>query len=354
MATNQPFIPSRLLGPRDKINDVGIRLILVPLFGIGIPMITRMVPPGQFTHWEIKGSNLYTIAIAFIVYEGTRFLHLTLRTYFDWYQKPLKKLLVIALTIPFYVIPVSVLLLVGWYKIFLKGVIDWDTLKLTSLIILIVVFFLVNLYETVFLVRDMAQEKVKKEQLERARAEAELEALKNQVDPHFIFNSLNTLSYLIEEKPQKAQLFNNNLAEVYRYILHNKARDLVFVKEELDFIQNYFSLLRIRFEDAVRLEIQIPESWMSRYLLPPISLQTLVENAVKHNEFNDQEPLVIRIEGVDNTLVVSNPIRLKKSNRVSSRIGLDNLRERYRLLTEKDIVIRQEENMFIVIMPLID
>ncbi len=352
MATKHSFITTKLLGPRDKINDGGIRAVLVPLFGIGIPLITRMIPANQFTNWEIKLSYLYTIAIAFVIYEGTRFLYLTLRAYFDWFNKPIRKLLAIVLSIPFYVVPASTLMLVGWYKIFMKGVVDWDTLKLTTLIILIAVYFLVNLYETVFLVRDVANEKVKKEQLERARAEAELEALKNQVDPHFIFNSLNTLSHLIEEKPEKAQAFNTSLADVYRYILHNKARDLVFIKDELDFIQNYFSLLKIRFDQAVQLEVDIPADWLGRYLLPPISLQTLVENAVKHNEFNDQDPLVIRIQAREQTLVITNKIRQKMTSRPSSRIGLENLSERYRLITDREIEIINDEHSFTVILPL--
>ncbi len=354
MATKQSFITTKGLGPRDKINDGGIRAVLVPLFGIGIPLITRMVPHGSFTNWQVKLSYLYTIAIAFVIYEGTRFLYLTLRTYFDWFNKPFRKLIAIVVSIPFYVVPASVLMLVGWYKIFMNGVMDWETIKLTTLIILIAVFFLVNLYETVFLVRDVANEKVKKEQLERAKAEAELEALKNQVDPHFIFNSLNTLSHLIEEKPEKAQVFNTNLADVYRYILHNKARDLVFLKDELEFINNYFSLLKIRFENAVQLKVDIPAEWTSRYLLPPISLQTLVENAVKHNEFNDQEPLVVNILASDGKLEVINQIKPKMTSRPTSRIGLENLKERYRLITEKEIEVKTENERFIVVLPLIE
>jgi LytS/YehU family sensor histidine kinase len=109
-------------------------------------------------------------------------------------------------------------------------------------------------------VKETESEMLKNEQLERAKAEAELEALKNQIDPHFIFNSLNTLSHLIEEKPVKAKQFNDNLADVYRYILQNKARDLVLLREEMIFLENYFSLLKIRFDKAVELKINIGES----------------------------------------------------------------------------------------------
>ena len=184
-----------------------------------INWLAGMVPHEKFTNWQIKFSYLFTILIAFIIYEGSRFLHFTLRSYFDWLNKPLKKGMAILVTIPFFCVPVSVLLLVAWYHLFMGGTVDWYVVKLSAIIITCAVFFLVNVYETVFAVRDIAADKISKEQLERARAEAELEALKNQVDPHFIFNSLNTLSHLIEEQPVRARQFNDNLAEVYRFVV---------------------------------------------------------------------------------------------------------------------------------------
>ncbi len=326
MPTNAQNIVMKLFGPKDKINDIGIRVVLVPLFGIAIPLITQMVPHEQFSNWQIKLSYLYTISIAFVIYEGVRFLQFTLRSYFDWLNKPFKKILAFIITIPFYVVPVSVLMLVGWYKIFLNGVVDWNVVRLSSIIILIAVFFLVNLYETVFLVRDVANDKLEQEQLIRAKAEAELEALKNQIDPHFIFNSLNTLSHLIDEKPEKAKLFNDHMADVYRYILQNKARDLVLLRDEMLFMQDYFSLLKIRFEDALQLQTEVEETLWDQYLIPPISLQVLLENAVKHNEFSELFPLQIQLELVGNELQMRNKLKEKKLRKPSSRIGLQNLK----------------------------
>lgn len=353
MALGAKHITNRIFGPKDKINDIGIRVLLVPLFGIAIPLITRMVPHEQFTNWQIKFSYLYTIGIAFVIYEGVRFLQFTLRTYFDWLNKPLKKILAFVITIPFYVVPVSVLLLVGWYKLFMQGVVNWNVVRLSSLIILIAVFFLVNLYETVFLIRDVVNDKLQQEQLERAKAEAELEALKNQIDPHFIFNSLNTLSHLIEEKPETAKLFNDRMADVYRYILQNKAKDLVLLRDEMQFMFDYFSLLHIRFENAVQLETAVEETFWNHYLLPPISLQLLLENAVKHNEFSDAHPLLIKITLLNDELQISNPVRDKKLSKPSSRIGLQNLTERYKLSTGKNIHIVKDQNFFTVCLPIL-
>jgi LytS/YehU family sensor histidine kinase len=318
-----------------------------------IPLVTGMINYEALSLWQIKLSFLFTIAIAFIIWEGNRYLLFTLRSYFDWFNKPVRKIAVLVLTVTCYTIPISALLLVIWYKLFNAGIVNWDKITTTTLIIMICVLFITHTYETVFLVREAESEKLKKEQLERARAEAELEALKNQIDPHFIFNSLNTLSYLIEKDPVKARQFNDNLADVYRYILQNKARELVLLHEEILFLNDYFSLLKIRFERAVQLQIGINPHLYDQYLIPPISLQILVENAIKHNEFSDAVPLVITIEMQNDELIIHNHVRKKILRKASSRIGLQNLGERYKLTTSKEISIIESANDFTVTLPVL-
>lgn len=335
------------------INDIAFRLILVPAFGIIIPLITGMINPFNFSNWQIKLSFLYTIGIAAVVWQGNRYLHYSMRSYFNWHNKPVQKVLVMLFSIVFYTTPVTILLLVGWYNLFGGGNISWEIIRQSTLIILVAVIFITHIYETAFLVKETENEMIRNEQLERTKAEAELEALKNQIDPHFIFNSLNTLSHLIEEKPAKARLFNDNLADVYRYILQNKARDLVLLKEEMIFLENYFSLLKIRFEKSVEMRILVDENEMNRYLVPPISLQLLAENAIKHNEFSDTHPLCISINLANDELILHNPARKKHLHKSPSRIGLRNLRERYRLITGKEIIIKDEENDFTVILPVL-
>jgi LytS/YehU family sensor histidine kinase len=189
--------------------------------------------------------------------------------------------------------------------------------------------------------------------LQNLKAVLEMKALRSQMNPHFIFNSLNTLSHLIEEKPLKAKQFNDNLADVYRYILHNKGRELVLLREEIDFLNDYFSLLKIRFEKAVQMKILVDQQEMNHFLIPPISLQILVEKAIKHNEFSDVAPLTIEIKLVNDTLAINNPVRKKALRKPSSKIGLQNLRERYRLITNKEIIIKEEEKDFTVILPVL-
>jgi sensor histidine kinase YesM len=352
-ATNQSLWPMKPALAQEKLNDIGFRLILIPFFGIAVPLITKMNQEILLTHWQTKLSYGYTILIAFLIWQGNRYLLFSLRSYFNWFNKPVRKIIALLLAVSFYTIPISCLLLIGWYYIFLQGKINWNIVSLSTLIIMICVIFITHVYETVFLVRESETEMVRNEQLERAKAQAELEALKNQIDPHFIFNSLNTLSHLIEDNPAKARLFNDNMAEVFRYILHNKGRELVLLREEIDFLKDYFSLLKIRFENAVQLHIAIPEMLFEQFLIPPISLQVLIENATKHNEFSEAMPLIVEVEILDDELMVSNEIRNKEGQKRSSGIGLQNLDERYKLITGKPIGIRKFDKEFRVIIPVL-
>jgi sensor histidine kinase YesM len=346
--------PTKPLPDPWRLNDIGFRLILIPFFGIAIPLVTGMMNNNSFSNFQIKLSFLYTILIAFVIWQGNRYLLFTLRAYFDWFKKPIRKIAVLLVAITFYTIPISALLLIGWYHLFAKGIINWQIVYSSTLVIMICVVFIVHVYETVFLVKESESEMVRNEQLERAKAEAELEALKNQIDPHFIFNSLNTLSHLIDQTPAKARQFNDNLADVYRYILQNKAKSLVLLREEILFLSDYFSLLKIRFEQAVSMEIQIEPSAFDQYLIPPISLQMLVENAIKHNEFSDNNPICIVLRLGEDELIITNNINPKESRRTSSRIGLRNLEERYRLITGKSITVFGGEEKFVVHLPVLN
>jgi sensor histidine kinase YesM len=135
--------------------------------------------------------------------------------------------------------------------------------------------------------------------------------------------------------------------------LHNKGRELVLLQEEMGFLTDYFSLLKIRFENAVQLKILFSDEVYQQYLIPPISLQVLAENAFKHNEFSDEEPLTITITLQRDSLIIHNDVRKKELRKESSKIGLYNLNERYRLTAEKEINIEEDEKNFTVTLPLL-
>jgi LytS/YehU family sensor histidine kinase len=228
-----------------------------------------------------------------------------------------------------------------------------ESILKTVLVIIIAACFITNIYEIIFLNREKEDTQNRVEQLNVAKAQAELEALKNQIDPHFIFNSLNTLSFLITRDPKSARLYNDTLARVYRYILSNKDRDLVLLREETEFISNYFYLLKIRFAEAISMTIEINDLSAENYLIPPISLQALVENAIKHNEFSEKKPLAINVSIHSDYVIVKNDLNRRNGAQPGSKIGLSNLDNRYKLLTKRNIVVENNFESFTVKLPII-
>jgi sensor histidine kinase YesM len=177
------------------------------------------------------------------------------------------------------------------------------------------------------------------------------ETLKNQVNPHFLFNSLNTISSLIQTQPETAEKFINNLSSVYRYILENGQKDKVPLQSELDFITGYYNLHRIRDEEKILLSIEAPDA--ERFKLLPVSLQILVENAIKHNIATRDNQLKINIFIEGQFIVVKNNLQRKASQLQSTKTGLKNLAERVSLLSGKELIIKESDNYFIVKLPLL-
>lgn len=184
------------------------------------------------------------------------------------------------------------------------------------------------------------------------KATASFETLKNQLDPHFLFNSLNVLSSLIEENPKKAQEFTVALSKIYRYVLDQKDKNLISVEEELNFAKLYVSLLKMRFEDAIIINFQTDID-INDFRIVPFSLQLLLENAIKHNIISDQKPLQIDIFKEDNYLVVQNSYQKKQTFEKSTGIGLQNIIQRYNLVSNLEINIQQTYKHYIVKLPLI-
>ena len=177
------------------------------------------------------------------------------------------------------------------------------------------------------------------------------ETLKSQVNPHFLFNSLNTISSLIRTKPETAERFVMNLSSVYRYILENGQKDSVPLQYELDFIAGYFDLHRIRGEEKIELIINAPDA--AGFSILPVSLQVLVENAIKHNIATRENPLIIEVTVEDKLIVIKNNLQKMAMQIASTKIGLKNLAERLKLSTGRSLVIEETDSYFIVKIPLI-
>ncbi len=197
----------------------------------------------------------------------------------------------------------------------------------------------------------MTQESTKQEIVAKTET-AKFESLKNQLDPHFLFNSLNVLTSLIGENPAQAERFTTKLSKVYRYVLEQRNKDLVPITEELKFAKTYMQLLEMRFEDAVKFNI--PESISNDILkIVPLSLQLLLENAVKHNVVSSSKPLTVNIYEEGNYLIIENNINPKEAIGKSTKIGLQNIADRYGLISDKGVKIENNNKTFKVSLPLL-
>lgn len=337
-----------------ELNDKLMRLIGIPFFGIIIPNVTGLFGNLRFSDLLYWMGYLFFISLSYLIWQGNRYLLFRTRKRFTWFDRPIEKLILLLFNNIFYTSPLTIAWLCMWYRFAGFEKTDWDAILTVVLINVICVLFVTHVYETVFMVKEQQSEQLKNAELQRAKAEAELAALKNQVDPHFMFNSLNSLSYLIAHDADKAAQFTGNLADVYRYILSYRDQSLVLLEDELEFTHKYTDLLHLRFGNALTFKRRFNGELEKRCLIPPTSVFVALENAVKHNELSQQHPLLIDIDLVDDHLIICNRIREKRNLQHSSRIGLKNLNERFRLITGKSISSgRTHESLFEVRLPLV-
>ncbi len=203
-----------------------------------------------------------------------------------------------------------------------------------------------------FFFKELQATKLSEARLRAENISAKYNSLKSQIDPHFLFNSLNVLYALVEENPKNAQKFIHSMSNVYRYVLEQKDKNLITLDEEIDFAEKYLELLKFRFEDALRYEINI--SGNKSQSIVPLSVQLLLENAVKHNAATDERPLSIEIYDEENYLVVKNNLSVKAVVERSTKIGLDSIEKRYQLLTDLPVSIEKTTEEFIVRIPLLE
>lgn len=197
-----------------------------------------------------------------------------------------------------------------------------------------------------------SKKEVVEQKLIAKSAHAQFESLKNQLDPHFLFNSLNVLSSLIDENPRQAQKFTASMSKIYRYVLEQKDKELVTVEDELEFAKTYCELLKTRFEDSVDFVFDVKKEDYRRFVVP-LSLQLLLENCIKHNFATSSKPLVIKIYSENDTLRIENNLQVREQIKESSGIGLANIVQRYALLTKKNVFIEKSEDYFKVKLPIL-
>ena len=225
--------------------------------------------------------------------------------------------------------------------------------KPSNYIVSVVITFVVTLaIHAVYFYKAYQENKVKEQKIIAGTASAQFESLKNQIDPHFLFNSLNVLSSLIEENPENAQKFTTSLSKIYRYVLEQKDKELVSVAEELQFAKTYMNLLKMRFENSITFEI--PENFENEEAkVVPLSLQLLLENCIKHNVVSEAKPLHVKISIENGQLVITNNLQKKEVLQDRKGVGLQNIVNRYGILTKRKVLIEENEKEFKVFLPIL-
>lgn len=252
-------------------------------------------------------------------------------------------------------------------RIFEEVIVDGETFSaffqnealVNYLVAIIITFFVTLAFHAFFFYKAYQENKVKEQKIIAGTASAKFESLKNQIDPHFLFNSLNVLSSLIEENPENAQRFTTSLSKIYRYVLEQKDKELVSVEEELAFAKTYMNLLKMRFENSLFYELPKKEDWIASSLamteakVVPLSLQLLLENTVKHNVVSEQRPLHIRIFIEGDYLAIQNDYQKKEVLQDRRGVGLQNIINRYGIITNRKVLIEQNEQTFTVKIPVL-
>lgn len=224
----------------------------------------------------------------------------------------------------------------------------------------------VNLYAIIFFVpvfsvyfgllflRNWRQSALVSEKLQKENIRTQLELLKSQLDPHFLFNNLNILSSLIDLDVERSKVFLQKFSDVYRLNLKSRSEDLISLREELDYIEAYGYLLSTRFGDSIRIETSVPDKFLNRFL-PPLTLQILLENAIKHNLITEKKPLLIEIGIHNQDLWVKNNLSPKPQNpKEKSGKGLENIKKRYYYYGSRNLIVEKSETEFLVIVPLLE
>ncbi|MGE5499175.1 MAG: sensor histidine kinase [Syntrophothermus sp.] len=345
---------------RSFLYERGFRIFGIPTLGIIVYLILLLIYPAKdivivFNWIHILNDFAVAITISILVWEGNLIISRKIDRHFHWNTEPIKRVIYqIAFNTIYTILVILAVILIDLYFI-----VDFPFdnalpfIKLT-IVVAVIIFLLVQAsYIGIYFFRQWEKSRFESEELKRKNLQSQFEALRNQVNPHFLFNSLNTLTTLIYEDQKLAVDFVQRIANVYRYVLQSKDKEVIGLKEELDFIKAYLFLQKIRFGENLIENIDVPAAY-EKSQIPPLTLQMLVENAIKHNIVSAGRPLVISIKADGGDYIeVTNNLQKKQNAGSSTGIGLENIRQRYRILIQKEIEIKQDEKSFTVKIPLI-
>ncbi|WP_337041816.1 sensor histidine kinase [Emticicia sp. 17c] len=335
---------------------------------IAVVSILVLVSISTFIRWyvfEVDTQTNFTLSLVSIfVLSSTILFFRKLYAYFDKvlpYDKGITKRLILQILITFiFINAVTQFVLYSATHFFKIAKFDYmvrnEFTQLTRVAGHVAQLLLVTLLNvahfTYYSLQKWRENALRASNLEKEKSQVLFDNLKNQLNPHFLFNSLTSLDSLIQENPPLARDFLQQLSKVFRYVLKSKEKGLVNLETELGFIKNYIGLLKTRFGEALHINFDIAEEALDLQITP-VTLQILIENAIKHNVVNDSNPLTINIRSIEEALLIENNIQKKKQVETSNGQGLINLKTLYGFLTTREIIISEEENTFSVKIPLL-
>ncbi len=337
-----------------EVHDFWPRVLASPVLGAVAANLSGLIDHARHSTAGLVAAYAWFALVAFLVWEGNRRLYFMLPRREDWLLRPWRRLGLLLAVITLSTIPIAATLLLIWRAA--TGDTGTRPYSLTTALFAVVaiVVAITHVYETVFLLRDWESDRLRSARTEQARLATELESLGREVDPHFLFNNLNALMHLIEQRSDAAQWFIRTLSATYRYVLECRGRTLVPLGDELEALERHRALADIRYAGDVWLKVEVPSAEAQRLLLPPVSLAELFQNALKHNTVTPDRPLTIRVRVEGTTLVFENDLRPGLAPARSTGIGLVNLRERFRIATGRAAVWDVEEDRFVVRLPLVE
>lgn len=338
---------------RYTLNDRNLRLIGIPLLGFLIPAVRHFEDMRQFNATFIMYLTT-SLCTTTLLWEGNRHIMVWTRRRFPSYSQTTQRLLSEAGLALVYTLVATYLL----DQVLCKLIFHNDQLLAGFRMSLIPTLLVYLVYEAVYFFEAWKVNVRHTESLARESVQSQLEVLKNQLDPHFLFNSMNTLAALIDEENVDAQQYLERLSDVYRYVLVSRNKNTVPLEEEITFVNAYVYLNKIRFRENLQVETSLSPDAGQSYITP-LSLQMLIENAIKHNVVSKENPLKIRIQQEGNDyLVVENNIQEKTilqdaGREKSTRVGLQNIINRYGLLTDRQVEVIRSGGLFTVRIPLL-
>ena len=324
------------------------------LIGVAISFLLDFLMKSESPPHNQIFDFLISIIITALVWEGNLRIDHLMNLKFPWVKKPIKRILIhlpVSLIYSSFIIYISMLC----FNTFVCEMPSKtkDAFMIIAIVIGVMVSIILLAIEIgIQFFHQWKSSLTEVEKYKTESAQAQLQNLKNQINPHFLFNNMSVLSSLVYKDQDKAVDFINQLSKVYRYLLDNKDSELVTLEDELIFIRSYTYLLQIRFDTSIRFNIETQETALKK-LLPPMALQILVENAIKHNEISSEFPLTVTIRTNEDTLEVSNNLQLRLDKEESSKTGLKNICDRYHYFTTTQIEIIKDSKSYTVIIPLL-